>query len=103
MWARALPVAKAVVVGYWLWVAKVLVVGSSSGFEALIGLSAPLILSFHFIQAISLLRRVRSPEPFWKQLGQTLLFGALYIAPQLLGSSGHVSVSAPSRASRPTR
>jgi uncharacterized protein YhhL (DUF1145 family) len=87
MWASALLVSKLVVVGYWLWVAKVLVLGSSSGFEAVVGLSAPLILSFHFIQALILLRRIRSTEPFWKQLGQTLLFGALYIAPQLLGPS----------------
>lgn len=88
MWASALLLAKLVVVGYWLWVAKVLILGSSSGFEAVVGLSAPLILSFHFIQAITLLRRVRSSDPFWKQLGQTLLFGALYLAPQLLRASG---------------
>ncbi len=87
MWATALRLAKLVVLGYWLWVAKVLVLGSNGGFEAVVGLSAPLILSFHFVQAITLLRRLRSSEPFWKQLGQTLLFGALYIAPQLLRSA----------------
>lgn len=87
MWARALLLLKLVVAAYWLWVIKVLILGASSGFEAVVALSAPLILSFHFIQAITLLRRINSPEPFWKQLGQTLLFGALYLAPQLLRSS----------------
>lgn len=84
MWAAGLLGLKAVVAGYWLWVAKVLLIGPGGSFDAVIALSAPLILSFHFIQALILLRRVRTPEPFWKQLGQTLLFGALYIAPLLL-------------------
>lgn len=84
MWANALLVSKVIVAAYWLWVAKVLVLGASGAFEAIIGLSAPLILSLHFLQALLLLRRVRSREPYWKQLGQTLLFGALYLAPLLL-------------------
>jgi uncharacterized protein YhhL (DUF1145 family) len=108
MWASALLAAKLVVVGYWLWVAKVLILGSSSGFEAVIGLSAPLILSLHFLQALTMLRRVRNAEPFWKQLSQTLLFGALYIAPQLLGASGanaagNRSSAGPARPSQPAR
>ncbi len=84
MWAVGLFGLKAVVAGYWLWVAKTLVMGPAGTFDAVIALSAPLTLSFHFIQALTLLRRVNSPEPFWKQLSQTLLFGALYLAPLLL-------------------
>lgn len=84
MWAKALLVSKVVVAAYWLWVAKVLVFGANGAFEAIIGLSAPLILSLHFLQALLLLRRVKSRDAYWKQLGQTLLFGALYLAPLLL-------------------
>lgn len=103
MWAKAILLAKGVVIGYWLWVAKVLVLGSSSGFEAVVGLSAPLILSLHFVQAITMLRRVRSDEPFWKQLAQTLFFGALYLAPRLLGSSASAPRPPATRPSRPAR
>lgn len=84
MWVYLLNALKVAVLGYWLWVAKTLMFGANGGFEAVIALSAPLVLSFHFIQALMLLRRVRSPDPFWKQLGQTLVFGALYVAPLLL-------------------
>jgi|SRR5690606_31466719 len=103
MWAKAILLAKCVVIGYWLWVAKVLVLGSSSGFEAVIGLSAPLILSLHFVQAITMLRRVRSDEPFWKQLAQTLFFGALYLAPRLLGGTASAAPTPVARSSRPAR
>lgn len=84
MWSVGLLGLKVAVTGYWIWVAKVLVLGSSGTFDAVIGLSAPLVLSFHFVQAVTLLRRVRSKEPFWRQLLQTLVFGALYLAPLLL-------------------
>jgi hypothetical protein len=84
MWSVGLLGLKMAVAGYWIWVAKTLILGSNGAFDAVIALSAPLVLSFHFIQAVTLLRRVRSSEPFWRQLLQTLLFGALYLAPLLL-------------------
>lgn len=87
MWVNVLRGLMVLVTGYWLWVAKVLVLGASGPFDAIIGLSAPLILSLHFVEALVLLRRVRSSEPFWKQLAQTLLFGAIYLAPHLARSS----------------
>lgn len=84
MWSKSLLVLKGLVVLYWLWVAKVLLLGDAVGFDAIIALSAPLFLSFHFLQALLVLRRVKSEQPFGLQLAQTLVFGALYLAPLLL-------------------
>jgi uncharacterized protein YhhL (DUF1145 family) len=84
MWAKLLLVLKALVLFYWLWVARVLVLGNATGFDAIIAFSAPLFVSFHFMQALLVLRRIKSEQPFWLQLTQTLTFGALYLAPLLL-------------------
>lgn len=86
MWVKLLFVLKTMVLFYWLWVARVLIMGDPRGFDAMIALSAPMFLSFHFLQALLLLRRIKSEQPFWLQLAQTLAFGALYLAPLLLGS-----------------
>ena len=84
MWAKVLLGLKVVVLGYWAWVARALIMSQPTGFDAVIALSAPLILSFHFVQALLLLRRIKDAQPFWLQLAQTLAFGALYLAPLLL-------------------
>lgn len=84
MWVKSLLVLKALVVVYWLWVAKVLIVGNPVGFDAVVLMSAPMFISFHFVQALLVLRRIKSEQPFWMQLAQTLAFGALYLAPLLL-------------------
>src|SRR5690606_14562529 len=81
---RVLTGLKLAVAVYWLWAAKMLVLSANSPLEVVVALSAPLILSFHFIQALFLLRRIQVKTPFWLQLCQTLLFGALYLAPLLL-------------------
>lgn len=84
MWAKSLFVLKALVLFYWVWAAYVLVRGDASGFDAIIAFSAPMFVSFHFLQALLVLRRIKSEQPFWLQLAQTLAFGALYLAPLLL-------------------
>ena len=89
MWVKLLLVLKGLVLFYWLWVARVLVLGNPSGFDGIIALSAPLFLSFHFMQALLVLRRIKSEQPFWLQLAQTLAFGALYLAPLLLQQPGN--------------
>lgn len=84
MLSRVLLALKVVVAVYWVWVAKALVFSAQSPFEVVVAVSAPLVLSFHFLQALLLLRRVEAKQPFWMQLGQTLLFGALYLVPLML-------------------
>jgi hypothetical protein len=84
MWAKLLLLLKGIVLFYWLWVARVLIFGNPSGFGAVVAMTAPLFLSFHFVQALVLLRRIKSEQPFWLQLTQTLAFGALYLAPLFL-------------------
>lgn len=81
---RVLTALKFGVAAYWVWVAKALVFSANSPLEVVLALSAPLVLSFHFIQALVLLRRVQVRTPFWMQLAQTLLFGALYLVPLML-------------------
>lgn len=99
MWSKSLLVLKGLVVLYWVWVAKVLLLGEPVGFDAIIALSAPLFLSFHFLQALLVLRRIKSEQPFGLQLAQTLVFGALYLAPLLLEQSSRPQ----SRGAKPGR
>jgi uncharacterized protein YhhL (DUF1145 family) len=79
----ALSAAKIVVLGYWLWVLIATLRADRSGFDAIVVLSAPLLLSLHFVQGLMLLRVLRGRSPWWRDFLMILFFGMVHLWPLL--------------------
>lgn len=76
---RLLWASKAVVALYWAWVLVASLNTDRSSFDAIIVLSAPVLLSLHFVQGLMFIQRLRGPGPWWGDFGQIMLFGVLHL------------------------
>jgi uncharacterized protein YhhL (DUF1145 family) len=81
--ARLILLGKLVVAGYWLWVLVATLRPERDAFEALVVVSAPLLLSLHFVQGLALLRLLRGRDPWWRDFLMILFFGLLHLWPLL--------------------
>jgi uncharacterized protein YhhL (DUF1145 family) len=72
---------KVVVAGYWGWVLWANLSSERSSFDAIIVLSAPLLLSLHFVQGLMFVQRLKGRGPFWADFLQILVFGVLHLLP----------------------
>lgn len=70
---------KAVVTLYWAWVLGASLGSERSTFDAIVVLSAPALLSLHFMQGLLFIQRLRAPGPWWSDFGQIMLFGVLHL------------------------
>jgi len=92
---KLLTALKVVVAGYWLWVLVASLGHVTTAFDAIIVMSAPLLLSIHFVQGLMFVRKLRGDVPWWSDFGQIMLFGVLHLAPLLL--DGRLRASGPRR------
>lgn len=81
--SRLLLAGKIVVSGYWLWVLIASLTPDRDAFESLVVVSAPLLLSLHFVQGLTLLRLLRGRDPWWRDFLLILFFGLLHLWPVL--------------------
>jgi len=81
-----LLVLKVLIAGYWVWVLRASIGPVDNGFDAVIALSAPLLLSLHFVQALMFLRLLRGRSPWWADFGQIMLFGVVHLYPLVRGA-----------------
>ncbi len=70
---------KSVVAVYWAWVLAASVGSTSGTFDAIVVLSAPLLLGIHFVQGLMFIRLLRGKGPWWGDFGQIMLFGVLHL------------------------
>jgi uncharacterized protein YhhL (DUF1145 family) len=81
---RLVRALKVVVCGYWAWVLWANFDPAPSAFDAIVVVSAPLLLSLHFVQGLMFLRLLRGNVPWWADFLQILVFGVLHLVPRSL-------------------
>jgi uncharacterized protein YhhL (DUF1145 family) len=80
---RIIFLLKIVVALYWAWVLQASISTDRTSFDAIIALSAPLLLSIHFVQGLMFLRWLRGRGPWVTDFAQIMLFGVLHLVPLL--------------------
>jgi uncharacterized protein YhhL (DUF1145 family) len=80
---RTILVLKVLVAVYWAWVVRASLATDRSTFDAIIALSAPMLLSMHFLQALMFLRWLRGRGPWVTDFAQIMLFGVLHLLPRM--------------------
>jgi uncharacterized protein YhhL (DUF1145 family) len=80
-----LRIAKVVIAGYWLWVLVASVRPQVDVFDSLVAMSAPMLLSLHFVQGMMFLRLLRGRSPWWRDFLMILFFGVVHLWPLLRG------------------
>ncbi len=76
---RVVVALKVVVAVYWAWVLIASIGSDRSAFDAIIVLSAPILLGIHFVQGLMFIRLLRGKGPWWGDFGQIMLFGVLHL------------------------
>jgi uncharacterized protein YhhL (DUF1145 family) len=80
-----LTLAKVVIAGYWVWVVVASLRSEQDAFNSLVALSAPMLLSLHFVQGMMFLRLLRGRSPWWRDFLMILFFGVVHLWPLLRG------------------
>ncbi len=80
---RVIIILKVLVAVYWAWVVRASLASDPSTFDAIIALSAPMLLSMHFLQGLMFLRWLRGRGPWATDFAQIMLFGVLHLLPRM--------------------
>jgi uncharacterized protein YhhL (DUF1145 family) len=84
---RVLFALKLGVSAYWVWVLRASLLEDPSTFDAIVALSAPMLLSLHFVQGLVFVQRLRGNGPWLGDFGQIMLFGVLHLWPTVVRRS----------------
>ncbi len=87
-------VLKGVVFCYWVAVLWSFVTVAPGAFAKLLSMTAPAVVSLHFLQVLIFGRVLQAQKSYWRHLLLTLAFGAFHIGQLLL-------MRAPASAKRP--